>query len=73
MIEFAEENASPACAISSRSAASMDILISSNLERLLFDITGGDEGRVREWMQDFFRLSLNCLQHTAAKLKRICG
>ena len=31
---------------------SMDILISSNLERLLFDITGEDEGRVREWMQD---------------------
>lgn len=31
---------------------SMDILISSNLERLLFDITGGDEGRVREWMQE---------------------
>lgn len=31
---------------------SMDILISSNLERLLFDITGEDEGRVREWMQE---------------------
>ncbi len=31
---------------------SMDILISSNLERLLFDITGRDEDRVREWMEE---------------------
>lgn len=30
---------------------SMDILISSNLERLLFEITGKDSGKVREWMK----------------------
>jgi len=29
---------------------SMDILISSNLERLLFELSGRDAGRVREWM-----------------------
>jgi len=29
---------------------SMDILISSNLERLLFELTGKDAGTVREWM-----------------------
>lgn len=29
---------------------SMDILISSNLERLLFELTGRDAGQVREWM-----------------------
>ncbi|WHH60260.1 threonine synthase [Petroclostridium sp. X23] len=31
---------------------SMDILISSNLERLLFDITGNDDARVRQYMQE---------------------
>ncbi|NLY42508.1 MAG: threonine synthase [Clostridiaceae bacterium] len=31
---------------------SMDILISSNLERLLFDITGRDDVRVKQWMQE---------------------
>jgi threonine synthase len=31
---------------------SMDILISSNLERLLFDITGQDVGLVSGWMND---------------------
>lgn len=31
---------------------SMDILISSNLERLLFDITGQDYIRVKTWMQE---------------------
>ena len=30
---------------------SMDILVSSNLERLLFDLTGGDAGRVASWMR----------------------
>jgi threonine synthase len=31
---------------------SMDILISSNLERLLFDVTGHDDLRVKQWMQE---------------------
>mgnify|MGYP000882727682 CR=1 FL=1 len=31
---------------------SMDILVSSNLERLLFDLTGGDGARVSAWMQE---------------------
>lgn len=30
---------------------SMDILVSSNLERLLFSVTGGDAEKVSEWMQ----------------------
>lgn len=29
---------------------SMDILISSNLERLLYELNGHDQGKVREWM-----------------------
>lgn len=31
---------------------SMDILVSSNLERLLFDLTGGDARRVGAWMEN---------------------
>lgn len=31
---------------------SMDILVSSNLERLLFDLTGGDDARVAGWMRE---------------------
>lgn len=31
---------------------SMDILISSNLERLLFDLCGGDEKKINKWMND---------------------
>lgn len=31
---------------------SMDILISSNLERLLYDLSGRDDGRVRGWMEN---------------------
>lgn len=34
---------------------SMDILVSSNLERLLFDLTGGDDARVAGWMQELGR------------------
>ncbi|MCL6612001.1 MAG: threonine synthase [Peptococcaceae bacterium] len=31
---------------------SMDILVSSNLERLLYHLTGGDSGAVGAWMED---------------------
>lgn len=31
---------------------SMDILISSNLERLLFEVTGHDAARTKQWMED---------------------
>ncbi|MBR5154989.1 MAG: threonine synthase [Clostridia bacterium] len=31
---------------------SMDILISSNLERLLFDLSGNDDKKVSKWMKD---------------------
>ena len=31
---------------------SMDILVSSNLERLLYDLTGNDSVRVAEWMKE---------------------
>ncbi|MEW5763116.1 MAG: threonine synthase [Bacillota bacterium] len=31
---------------------SMDILVSSNLERLLYDVTGRDAARVRSWMAE---------------------
>jgi len=34
------------------SSPSMDILISSNLERLLFHVTGGDDVRVNVWMNE---------------------
>lgn len=34
---------------------SMDILISSNLERYLYELTGGDIGQVRDWMEGLSR------------------
>ncbi len=34
---------------------SMDILVSSNLERQLFELTGRDAGRVRQWMDELSR------------------
>lgn len=37
------------------SSPSMDILISSNLERLLFEMSGRDAGRVRGWMDQLMR------------------
>jgi len=37
------------------SSPSMDILISSNLERFLFEITGRDAGRTKTWFTERFR------------------
>jgi threonine synthase len=34
------------------SSPSMDILISSNLERFLFEVTGHDAGKIKQWMED---------------------
>ena len=33
------------------SSPSMDILVSSNLERLLYDMTGGNDALVASWMK----------------------
>jgi hypothetical protein len=33
-------------------SCSIDILISSNLERLLFELSGRDDAIVRGWMKD---------------------
>ena len=39
-------------AFKTTSSPSMDILISSNLERLLFHVTGGDDARITSWMNE---------------------
>ncbi|MDO4547672.1 MAG: threonine synthase [Clostridia bacterium] len=52
------------------SSPSMDILISSNLERLLFEISGRDHGQVRRWMDELSRTgryALNAAQKSALK------
>ena len=43
---------------------SMDILISSNLERLLYELTGHDSGKINEWMTE---LKINGKYHVDTK------
>ncbi|MCI9576127.1 MAG: threonine synthase [Clostridiales bacterium] len=54
---------------------SMDILISSNLERLLYDVTGHDAGKVAGWMQELNTTGRYQVDdETFAKLKAVfCG
>lgn len=40
---------------------SMDILISSNLERLLYELTGRDASRIRGWMQELNENGVYCI------------
>jgi threonine synthase len=46
---------------------SMDILISSNLERLLYHLSGSDAGRVREWMTNLSRIGAYRIDETTHK------
>jgi threonine synthase len=48
---------------------SMDILVSSNLERLLFDLTYGDGGRVSAWMKQL--TETGCYQVDGDMLEKI--
>lgn len=51
---------------------SMDILISSNLERLLYHVTGGDAYKVKEWMDELvLRGRYQIDTDTLAKIKAI--
>lgn len=51
---------------------SMDILISSNLERLLYHLTGRDPVKVRQWMADLNRTgSYQVDGHTKNKIQEI--
>lgn len=51
---------------------SMDILISSNLERLLFEMTGRDAGRVSAWMEQLKDLGRYTVEEDVrAKIKEI--
>ena len=45
----------------------MDILISSNLERLLYHLSGSDAGRVREWMTNLSRIGAYRIDETTHK------
>lgn len=46
---------------------SMDILISSNLERLLFEITGRDAGKITRWMDELNNTGSYSVDSTTAK------
>ena len=51
---------------------SMDILISSNLERLLYDVTGHDAAKVAGWMQELNTTGRYQVDdETFAKVKRV--
>ena len=51
---------------------SMDILISSNLERLLYHLTGRDHSRVARWMADLHRAgSYQVDEHSRNKMRQI--
>lgn len=47
---------------------SMDILISSNLERLLFDLTGKDDQKIKAWMNELYSTGQYTVDETV-KLK----
>ena len=51
------------------SSPSMDILISSNLERFLYDLTGCDDKLVGEWMKE---LNTNGSYEVSAELRQKC-
>ena len=59
------------------SSPSMDILVSSNLERLLFLACGCDADQVKQWMQDLnskgsFQVSASVLEKIAETFKAFC-
>lgn len=49
---------------------SMDILISSNLERLLFELTGHDTDRIRAWMSDLQNQGCYSVDHPTMEAMR---
>ncbi|MFR1109959.1 MAG: hypothetical protein ACLSDO_02305 [Anaerotruncus colihominis] len=52
---------------------SMDILISSNLERLLYLLCGRDDGRVRGYMQSLAKTGSYTVEHVLARLPAGCA
>tara|TARA_R110002072_G_scaffold120755_7_gene254064 strand:- start:3116 stop:4516 length:1401 start_codon:yes stop_codon:yes gene_type:complete len=53
LFRFFETGEMKMAAVEPTLSPSMDIQVSSNFERLLFDLLGGDGGAVREWIDDF--------------------
>ena len=54
---------------------SMDILISSNLERLLFELVEHDDVQVNKWMQELSKMGQYCVEGKALKdlQATVCG